>query len=190
MATLSLSGGTGDYALIFSAVKQSMGFRTMAQLADMGAVIAESLKERRETVAISESSTGGLISAALLAVAGASHYYKGGGVVYTPRAMHRILEIDLKTLTGIRSSSEPYAELAAQAIRERFNATWGLSETGATGPEGNRYGDPAGHSCIAVAGPVVRVMTLRTGSADREANMWTFTRTALDFFADTLAAQE
>ena len=81
---------------------------------------------------------------------------------------------------GIRSSSEPYALLKARTIRERLGTTWGLSETGAAGPTGNRYGDAAGHSCLAVSGPIERALTLETGRADREANMWAFTRAALD----------
>jgi PncC family amidohydrolase len=158
----------------------------MQSLLEMGSPVGALLKARGEKIAISESSSGGLISAALLAVAGASNYYKGGGVVYTGRAMHTILQIDLKSHKGIRSSSEPYAELAAEAIRSRFSATWGLAETGAAGPNGNGYGDASGHTCIAVAGPINRVITLETGVEDREANMWAFTQKALEFFEETL----
>ncbi len=53
---------------------------------------------------------------------------------------------------GMRAASEPYAALLADRARDLLNTTWGLSETGATGPSGNRYGDAAGHSCMAVAG--------------------------------------
>ncbi len=158
----------------------------MVELAAMAERVGGLLKQRGETVAISESSSGGLISAALLAVPGASAYYKGGGVVYTPRAMHTVLAIDIKALKGIRSSSEPYAELAADAVRRRFNATWGLSETGAAGPTGNGYGDAAGHSCMAIAGPRQAVITLETGDGDREANMWAFTIRALALLEEVL----
>ncbi len=158
----------------------------MQALIEMGRGVGELLKDRGETVAISESSSGGLISAALLAVPGASRYYKGGGIVYTARAMHTILQLDLKTHKGIRSSSEPYAELAATAIRSRFSATWGLSETGAAGPNGNPYGDASGHSCLAIAGPSKRVITIETGNENREANMWKFAEEALNLFAAVL----
>ena len=58
--------------------------------------------------------------------------------------------------------------------------TWGLGGTGTSGPSGNRYGDFAGHACVAVTGPVERVFALETGDTDRDANMWAFTRAALD----------
>jgi PncC family amidohydrolase len=149
------------------------------QLAALAADIAARLKERRETIAVAESSTGGLISAALLAVPGASAYFLGGAVVYTRQARRALVAIPDEAMAGIRSASEPYAQLLARTVRERHGATWGLSETGATGPAGNRYGDPAGHSCIALAGPSERVLTLRTGSADRAANMHAFAARAL-----------
>jgi nicotinamide-nucleotide amidase len=143
------------------------------------AAIAARLKARGETLAVAESSAGGLISAALLAVPGASAYFLGGAVVYTRQARQGLLAISDEAMRGIRSASEPYAVLLARTVRERMGASWGLAETGATGPSGNRYGDPAGHACVAVDGPTRRVLTLATGSADREANMQTFTQRAL-----------
>jgi len=143
------------------------------------AAIAARLKARGETLAVAESSAGGLISAALLAVPGASAYFLGGAVVYTRQARQGLLAISDEAMHGIRSASEPYAVLLARTVRERLGASWGLAETGATGPSGNRYGDPAGHACVAVDGPTRRVLTLATGSADREANMQTFTQRAL-----------
>src|SRR5438876_4844632 len=143
----------------------------MKELVGIAEQIAAKLVERKQTIAISESSTGGLISAALLAVPGASAYFLGGAVVYTRQARAALLGITDEAMSGIRSASEPYAALCATTVRERHRSTWGLAETGATGPTGNRYGDPAGHSCIAIAGPSQRVITLRTGSDDRAANM-------------------
>jgi PncC family amidohydrolase len=144
------------------------------------------LKARKESVAVSESSTGGLIAAALLAVPGASAYFVGGGVIYTHKARGALLGIDLDAHPGMRASTEPYAILCASTIRERLGTTWGLGETGATGPTGNRYGDAAGHSCIAVAGPRTRSMTLETGDPDREQNMWRFAQEALALFEKVL----
>ena len=149
--------------------------------------IAKLLKERGETIAIAESSAGGLISAALLAVPGASAYFLGGGVVYTRQARSAIAGITDEAMKGLRSSSEPYATLLATTMRERHGATWGLAETGAAGPSGNRYGDPAGHTCIAIAGPVSTSLTLRTGSDNRQANMRAFALDALETFASILA---
>lgn len=151
----------------------------MESLNDLAEQIARRLKDRGETIAVAESSTGGLISAALLAVPGASAYFLGGAVVYTRQARRTLVSIPDSAMAGIRSASEPYAALLACTVREQHGATWGLSETGATGPTGNRYGDPAGHTCIAISGPSEHVVTLRTGSADRQANMQAFTAKAL-----------
>ena len=146
----------------------------------------ERLKARGETIAVSESSAGGLLSAALLSVPGASAYFIGGAVVYPRRARSRLMEIGDEEMAGMRSASEPYARLLAAHSRARFATTWGLAETGASGPAGNSYGDAPGHSCIALAGPVERVLTLETGSADRLANMCAFTHRALELLVDSL----
>ncbi|MET0852433.1 MAG: CinA family protein [Candidatus Rokuibacteriota bacterium] len=151
----------------------------MPDLSPMAASLGALLKSRKETVAVAESSAGGLISAALLAVPGASAYFMGGEVIYTAAARRAVLQVPEDKMQGVRSSSEPYALIMARRVREQLGTTWGLSETGATGPTGNRYGDLAGHACIAVSGPVERVITVETGSPDREANMWEFTRRAL-----------
>lgn len=148
--------------------------------------IAKLLVERKETVAVGESSAGGLLSASLLAVPGASRYFVGGGVIYTQMAREKIARINFDDHPGVRSSSEPYASLLAATLRELLGTTWGLAETGASGPTGNRYGDKAGHTCVAVAGPVSAVRTLESGSRDREANMWAFTDEALDLFMECL----
>ena len=152
----------------------------MQELLPLAGRIAERLKARKETVAVAESSSGGLISAALLAVPGASAYFLGGAVVYTPKARVMLMDIPRAAVAGMRSASEPYALLLARTARERFNATWGLSETGAAGPTGNPYGDAAGHTCIALAGPVSQAITVETGDPDRVVNMRTFSKRALE----------
>jgi PncC family amidohydrolase len=148
--------------------------------------IAVLLKGRRETIAVAESSTGGLISAALLGVAGASSYFLGGAVVYTQTARRALLDIPDSAMAGLRPSTEAYALLLGRTARTRFGAAWALGETGATGPTGNRYGDAAGHSCIAVVGPGERAITRETGSADRLANMQAFAAAALDLLESAL----
>lgn len=137
------------------------------------------LKARGETVAVSESAAGGLVAASLLALPGASAYFRGGAVVYTAEARSGLLGITAEDMRGMRSASEPYAALCAATIRRKLDADWGIAETGAAGPSGNRYGDAAGHACLAVAGAVARVTTLETGSAEREANMRRFAAAAL-----------
>ena len=150
--------------------------------------IAANLIERGETIAIAESSTGGLVAAALLAIPGASAYFAGGAVVYTKASRMALLNIGDAEMAGLRPATEVYSLLIARRVRERHDATWGFGETGASGPAGNRYGDPPGHSCMAVVGPIERAVTLRTGSDDRLANMNAFTRHALEFLYKTISA--
>ena len=151
--------------------------------------IASRLIERRETIAIAESSTGGLIAAALLAIPGASAYFVGGAVVYTKVARATLLGIRDADMQGLRPATEAYSLLVARRVRERHGATWGLGETGASGPSGNRYGDLAGHACVAVAGPIEHAMTLETGSADRRANMDAFAKRALVLLYEAISAK-
>jgi PncC family amidohydrolase len=151
----------------------------MSDLSMLGSAVGALLKARGQTIAVAESSAGGLINATLVAVPGASSYYLGGAVIYTPASRENILGITKEEMKGFRSASEPFARLMAARVREKLGATWGLSETGASGPTGNRYGDAPGHACIAVSGPHEAVITVETGSADREANMREFARRAL-----------
>ena len=158
----------------------------MQSLLPAAAELAALLRARRETIAVGESSTGGLISAALLAQPGASAYFLGGAVIYTGAARQALLGITDSDMAGLRSASEPYALLLAQRVRAKLGTTWGLAETGAAGPTGNRYGDAAGHSCLALAGPSAHVRTLETGSGDREGNMRVFAAAALALLREAL----
>jgi len=157
----------------------------MDRLTAMAGGAGALLKERGVSVAVAESSAGGLISASLLSVPGASAYFLGGGVVYTRTARRALLDLP-EPVVKMRAATEEYALIIARAVRDRFEATWGLCETGATGPKGNRYGDAAGHCCVAVAGPVERAITLETGTAEREANMWRFAEAALRLLEETV----
>jgi nicotinamide-nucleotide amidase len=166
------------------------GHDLVNDLIPLANTIAVQLKSRRESIAIAESSTGGLIAAALLAVPGASAYFLGGAVAYTRQAKKLLLGLDEAALAEFRSATEPHALVLARGVKARFAASWGLAETGATGPTGNRYGDPAGHTCLAVAGLVERAVTLKTGSADRLANMHAFARAALELLADATSGRQ
>jgi nicotinamide-nucleotide amidase len=152
----------------------------LSNLMPLAELIASTLKTRGQTIAVAESSAGGLISAALLAVPGASAYFLSGAVVYTAKARHSLMQLPREAVAGMRSASEPYALLLARTARENVGATWGLGETGAAGPTGNPYGDAAGHTCLAIAGPVEMAITLETGVAERQANMEAFARAALE----------
>jgi PncC family amidohydrolase len=158
----------------------------MEELLPVAEQIGQLLKSRTQTLSIAESSAGGLISAALLAVPGASAYYLGGAVVYTRAARAALMGISDADMEGMRASTEAYALLLARTACTRFNSSWALSETGATGPTGNRYGDAAGHACLAVAGLSEKSSTLETGSPDRIANMYAFAAAGLNLLLDAL----
>jgi PncC family amidohydrolase len=152
----------------------------MPELEATAASVGALLKEKGHNIAVSESSCGGLLSACLVSVPGASAYYVGGSVCYTRVAQKGLLQVPDAAMANLRASTEEYARLNARTVRQALGTTWGLSETGASGPTGNRYGDASGHACIAVVGPVERSITVETGSSDREANMWAFARAAFD----------
>lgn len=160
--------------------------RDLLPLAGQAAAL---LKQRKETVAVAESSSAGLISAALLAVPGASAYFIGGGVLYTRKSILALSGAGEATLAGMRGATEPWALFIARTQRSRCAATWGVGESGAAGPTGNRYGDPPGHSCIAVTGPQERSRTLETGSSDRYANMHAFAAAGLKLLVEVLEAR-
>jgi nicotinamide-nucleotide amidase len=157
---------------------------TLLPLAEKAAVL---LRAKKQRIAIAESSTGGLIASALLALPGASDYFLGGAVVYTVKSRLVFLGLGEADLTGMRPSTEAYALLAARRVRERFEADWAIGETGAAGPTGNRYGDAPGHSCIAVVGTTERAATIETRQSDRIGNMHAFAAAALKLLAETLA---
>lgn len=162
----------------------------MDTLLPLAQTAGDLLKRRGETIAVAESSSGGLISAALLAVPGASAYYRGGGVIYTAKARAALLGLSREDVEGVRSASEPYARILAIRARDHLGADWAVSETGAAGPSGNPYGDAAGHTCLAIAGPIERVTTLDTGLSDRVANMRLFAKAALTLLVEALTAAD
>ena len=155
-------------------------------LTELGAVVGQLLKDRGQTVAVAESSAGGVIAAALLAVPGASSYFMGGGVVYTGDAKQMLMAMSDEVMAAARASTEAHAVNLARSAIARLGSDWGVGETGAAGPTGNRYGDAPGHSCIAVCGPLERAITLETGDESREANMWAFAEAALTLLCECL----
>lgn len=157
-------------------------------LVTLASKVGVRLTERGEMVGVAESSAGGLISAALVAIPGASHYFRGAGVIYTHEARRGLLEVADAELEGLRPSTEPYIAALAEGIRRRLETPWVLAESGATGPTGNSYGDAPGHACYAVIGPgVVQTRTLETGDDDRVTNMFRFARTGLELLETALS---
>ena len=158
-------------------------------LSVLAARVGTTLRERRQTVAVAESSAGGLVSAALLAIPGASAFFLGGAVVYSRRAGKALLGLTPDDMTGMRAETEPYARFIANRIRESHRAAWGICESGAAGPSGSPYGDAPGHVCVAVAGAVTASRTIETEDADRASNMDVFARQLLLLLDETLRAQ-
>jgi nicotinamide-nucleotide amidase len=161
----------------------------MEQLLPLAEKIAALLTARNETIAVAESSAGGLISAALLAVPGASAYFVGGGVVYTRTALLAMTQVEEAALKGLTPGTEASALFRARLIRERLSTTWGVSESGVAGPAGSRYGFPPGHTSVAVSGPADAARIFNTGGGDRIANMYAFAGAALELLAQTLTAR-
>lgn len=159
---------------------------TLAQLTSLATRIAVTLRERGQTVGVIEGSAGGLVSAALLAIPGASAYFVGGAVIYTRQAGKTLLGLTTEDMVGIRAETEPYAQLAANRIRDKLGTTWGLCESGAAGPSGSRYGDLPGHVALAVVGPNAKTRTIETGLSDRSVNMDLFARQLLTLFEEAL----
>ena len=160
----------------------------MRELLAVSERIAALLKQRKETVAVAESAAGGLITAALLAVPGASAYCLGGIVIYTRQAWEAVRDFEEGRLEGHRSATEANALIRARIARQKFKATWGIGETGAAGPTGNRYGDPAGHAWVAVSGPREQAVRVATGNTERLANMDAFAAAALRLLEESLNA--
>ncbi len=145
------------------------------------------LRDRGQTIAVADGATGGLISAGLLSVAGATDFCRGGGVVYSLRGRAILLDLSRDALTGMESATKPYALLQARAIRDRFGADWGIAETGSAGPLNHPRGIPAGRSAVAVAGPGLAIArTIDTGSNERIRNMGDFAVAALELLVETL----
>lgn len=162
-----------------------MSFLT-AEQRELAQAIGSLLKERRHTVAVAESSTGGLVSAALLSVPGASAYFLGGGVLYTLASRQKMAGLAEEQLANYRGPTAEGVAVLADAIRLRLGATWGLAESGVAGPAPGRHGQPVGYTALAAAGPATRSQVIETGLSDREANMVQFTTASLRLFLDAL----
>lgn len=159
---------------------------SMSNLSALANEVGQLLKDRGQTVSVAESSSGGLLSAALLAVPGASAYFRGGAVAYTGDAKMRYLHLTHEAISSPRAATPEHALVLARGARALLDATWGIGETGAAGPTGNRYGDPPGHTAIGVAGPVELSRVVRTEMSDRQHNMEAFAVAALELLREAL----
>ncbi len=164
-------------------MNSTLSFNGLATAAES---IGERLREAGQTLAVAESSTGGLMSAALLSVAGASAYFRGGSVVYTLEARRELLGLRGSDVRGLEPLSEPIVQVFAEVAGAQLKSTWDMAELGAAGPTGARYGHPAGTCVLAVVGPVTLTTTLSTNSSDRLANMLAFSHRGLELLESAL----
>jgi PncC family amidohydrolase len=159
-----------------------MNLQSMAQGA------AALLRERKETIAVAESSAGGIISAGLLSVPGASAYYSGGTVIYTKASRKVFLDLPMDELKGLKPLTPEMAMVFAHSIRNSMGSDWGLAELGVAGPGRTPYSEEVGISVIALAGPTDNSEVVVTGHDDREKNMFEFSARALQLIERTLSS--
>jgi nicotinamide-nucleotide amidase len=159
---------------------------TMSRFSQHTSSAAKLLTEHSHSISVAESSTGGLISANLLSVPGASRYFMGGAVIYTIKSRLAFLDLDRERIKKLKPLTEEMALEFARAARAKLDTTWGIAELGVAGPGGTTYSDAIGISVIALSGPVDASVTITTDSNDREENMETFTDEALQFLVQTL----
>ena len=148
--------------------------------------IAALLTGRGQTVAVAEATAGGLISAALLWVPGASRYFAGGGVTYTLNSRVQLAGVPAETLQDYRGTTPEMIATLADSMRQRLGAEWCIAESGLAGPTGGRSGAAPGRVTIGVSGPVSRTEVFETRISDREANMIDFATRSLRFLRDAI----
>jgi len=145
------------------------------------------LKEKKLTLAIAESCTGGLISNLVTDVAGSSDYFLFSAVTYSNEAKMNILKVSQKTLEAHGAVHEQTALEMALGAKTAANADWGISTTGIAGPGGGTQDKPVGTVCIGIAGPGIETSKRYTFNfGNRAANKEMFAATALELLRRNL----
>jgi len=159
-------------------------------LSELAAEAAELLKKNGQNVTVFESTTAGLIQAALQAVPGASIYTTCGAVTYSSKKAVALLGADMsanpKPANGVayKESKNSWNLRVARHMIDEVGATWCLSESGACGPTFNYPDVTSGFTSVFVTGPVEKGIMVESPHCDREANMWSFTKAGLDLLAE------
>lgn len=156
-------------------------------LQSLATPIAQALIDQSATVCIAESSTGGLISAALVSIPGASRFYLGGSVVYSHPSRRHLLGIRGADVEGLTPLTEAMALRFAEHARAQLGTTWAVAELGVAGPTASPYGHDAGVCVVGIDGPRPHSIRINTGDNDREENMWHFTQQALRALGEAVA---
>ena len=162
----------------------------MEELPDILLKISRILTKRKETVSVTETSTGGLISAGLLSVPGASSYFVGGVIPYARSVRGDLLNITKDKVVGLSPMSEEMAMSFAQNTKQKMQTDWAIAELGIAGPRGSVYGFEPGSCVVGISGPRSSSTFIRTGKDRRHENMALFRNSALALFADALSEAE
>ena len=140
---------------------------------DVGTIenaVIMSLRRDRETIAVAESCTGGLISKRITDVPGASDVFLGGAVTYANEAKMRILGVSSESLEKFGAVSEAVAAEMAKGVRDALGADFGISVTGIAGPGGGTAEKPVGTVFVGIDskyGSYVKKLSL-SSMRDRE----------------------
>ena len=119
----------------------------------LASVVIDLLKQRRQTLAVAESCTGGGLAAALTAVPGSSSVFQGGVVAYSNAVKQAVLGVSPDLLTAHGAVSQPVVEAMARAAREKLSCDWAIAVSGIAGPGGGSAEKPVGLVHLALAGP-------------------------------------
>jgi len=117
----------------------------------LDAVVGQMLAERRMTIAVAESCTGGLIASRITGNPGSSAYFAGGVVAYSNAAKSALLGVPAALLEAHGAVSDPVVRAMAEGVRERFDVDIGVATTGISGPDGGTEDKPVGLVHIALA---------------------------------------
>ncbi len=163
------------------AVREALGEDCYGQDGEpLEAVVGRLLLERRLTVSLAESCTGGLVAHRLTNIPGSSRYVERGVIVYSNRAKEELLGVPEPLLRAHGAVSAPVAEAMATGICRLSGSPCGLAVTGIAGPDGGTEAKPVGTVFIATAGPSGTEVKRFRFAGDREAIKWQSAQAALD----------
>jgi nicotinamide-nucleotide amidase len=168
-------------------IEALLGDRLYSRNGDpLEAVIGRLLRESRETLAVAESCTGGMLGERITSVPGSSDYFAGGFLTYSPRMKIELLRVDARLIAGFGVVSEEVACAMAEGARKRTGAGYALATTGVAGPDGGTEATPVGTVFIGLASDSgVRARRFRF-PGDRERVRTFAVQTALDMLRRTL----
>ena len=151
------------------------------------AAAVHALVERRETLAVAESLTGGLLAATIVEIPGVSAVFRGGLVVYATDLKARLAGVPQELLDERGPVDGDVAAALARGVRERCGADWGLATTGVAGPE-PQDGKPVGLVYVAVSGPTGTSVSELKLDGNREAVRTESVTAVLQLLTDSLRA--